>query len=145
MSKSEMFDVDTILADEDETHLHYCPAHNGEWRHTCDRQCKLGTRICLTCEARAEKAEGVKMSVSQPAISREIADFASVMTNRQRSFDEELGTNNYITNTNLLMACKHMHDAVDKMEKAFADGQMISAKVYAVDVANCAHIVWTKL
>jgi len=103
----------------------------------------------------------------EPAVSREILDFASVMTTRQRSFDEQLGTNNFLTNTTaeealhglkcvveqlegLLSAKKdtysdtHVTTYVDKTEKEIIKDN-ITAKTVTADAGNWAMILWTKL
>jgi hypothetical protein len=79
-------------------------------------------------------------------ISVPIREFAETMTSRMGSFDEKLGVNNYLTNTTLEEALTQLKTAVEKIEYILKDPQRkVVAKTYAVDAANSAMILWSKL
>lgn len=89
-------------------------------------------------------------------VSYEIRNFAETMTSRMRSFDEQLGTNNFITDTTVADAVGSMNrnmirikelleeEGKDKTAAQVNAGKVI-AKTLAVDMANLSMVLWSKL
>jgi len=83
--------------------------------------------------------------------SQEVSEFGDVMTSRIRSFDEKLGTNNYISHLNADQALEQLISAVNGLrydlepDQPFDGSRKVVRKTMAVDVACLAMILWKHL
>jgi hypothetical protein len=76
-------------------------------------------------------------------ISKEVEYFAEVMTSRMRSFDKDLGTNNYSSKTKE-EAFATLMKRFDEFNEPMADREVVM-KTKCVDLANDAMVLWMKL